>query len=242
MNDIFTQAGVPLSKDQEEKFALLLRFFMAKNEQLNLSAIRDAPGIIEKHFVDSLSALQCSSFQKAKTVLDLGTGGGFPGLPLAIMEPDKSFTLLDGTRKKVEAVSSFAHDLGLDNVQTVWGRAEDRGKWQEINAKGRKATALNTLYPLPHTLLPYTPFDCVLARAVTALPDLLTLAKPHLSDDGVLIAYKLENSQERADGIRKAASIGMRLLQEIQYRLPSSPQERVLLVFARSVIGKKREK
>lgn len=109
---------------QLQKFVSL---FLEKNKHINLSAIRDEEGVWAKHIEDSLITLQLfEQFgDKNLKILDLGTGGGFPGLPLAIMLPQHSFTLLDGTRKKIDCVREFADLLGLKNVTPQWGRVED---------------------------------------------------------------------------------------------------------------------
>lgn len=122
LKTFFQQAGISPSVEQLEKFELLLRLFLAKNNQVNLSAIRDETGIIQRHFIDSLAVRDLPEFLDAKRILDFGTGGGFPGLPLAIIAPEKRFTLLDATRKKVDAVAEFARKLALENVETKWGR------------------------------------------------------------------------------------------------------------------------
>lgn len=127
---------------QLQKFVAL---FLEKNKHINLSAIRDEEGMWEKHITDSLitvDLLKDYLGQRTKDkgqqmkVLDLGTGGWFPGLPLAIMFPEVHFTLLDATRKKIDCIREFVLSLELQNVMPQWGRVEDM---RAANMKEEKA-------------------------------------------------------------------------------------------------------
>jgi len=131
------------------------------NRRVNLTAIRDPEDMITGHLLDSLSA---RPLLRGSTVLDVGTGAGFPGLPLAIVEPNRSFTLVDSNNKKVRFVEHIAGLLGLGNVTVVKARTED--------------------------FAPGSRFDTVIARAVAALPRLLEIAGHHVGEGGVLVALK----------------------------------------------------
>ncbi len=208
----FLSAGISLAPHQGKRFETLLVSFLAKNAQVNLSAIRDERGVVEKHFIDSLAIRNVPEFLRAERVLDVGTGGGFPGLPLSIMFPNKYFVLMDATRKKVDAVAGFAMALGLENVRTVWGRAE----------------SVDVLRSLPGK------FDCVVARAVTYLPDLLALVAPYLAPGGTFIAYKQPSAEELEEGKKACAKIGLRFLRTEGYVLPSDATPRALLLFSKA--------
>jgi 16S rRNA (guanine527-N7)-methyltransferase len=140
-----------LPQGQINKLSELADLFMAWNQKLNLSAIRDREGVVVKHILDSLLIL-----------------GGFPGLALAITYPKTSFTLLDATQKKLKAVQDMMQHLALQNISTLWGRAEELSK----DARYRER------------------FDRVVARAVAKFPMLLNLAMPFVKPGGALIAYQ----------------------------------------------------
>ena len=144
-----------------EKFAALLAELEKWNRRVNLTAIRDPDEMVTGHLLDSLVARPLLAGTR---VLDVGTGPGFPGLPLAIVEPQRHFTLLDSSRKKIMFVQHVAGLLGLDNVAAVKGRGEDYAPGQR--------------------------FDTVIARALAALPRLVEIAGHHVREDGVFVALK----------------------------------------------------
>ena len=143
------------------KLTLLLAELGRWNRRVNLTAIREPREMISAHLLDSLVA---RPLLHGDTVLDVGTGPGFPGLPLAIAEPERQFTLLDSNNKKIMFVQHAAGLLGLDNVDAVKGRGEDY-------APGRR-------------------FDTVIARALATLPRLVEIAGHHVGEDGVFVALK----------------------------------------------------
>ena len=145
----------------DEKYEILLNELERWNKKVNLTAIRDRKDMLIAHIHDSLAA---RPLLNGKRILDVGTGAGFPGLPLAIAEPDREFDLVDGNNKKIMFVQHVAGLLGLDNVTAVKARTEDY-------APGYR-------------------FDTVIARAVATVPRLLELAGHHVGEDGVFIALK----------------------------------------------------
>ena len=147
--------------DHAATFEALLDELERWNRRISLTAVRDRGQMRILHIDDSLSA---RGLLRGRTILDVGTGAGFPGLPLAIVEPDRRFTLLDGNARKIEFVRHAAGLLGLRNVTAVNSRSEDY-------APGRR-------------------FDTVIARAVAAVPQLLEMAGHHVGEDGVFIALK----------------------------------------------------
>ena len=144
--------------------ALLLRLLDELeqwNRAYNLTAITARAAMVSAHLLDSLAA---SPALAGTRIADLGTGAGFPGLPLAIVQPQRQFTLLDGTAKKIRFVAHAARTLGLKNVEAVHARAEE---WR-----------------------PAQPFDTIVARAVGSLAELAALARPLARPGTLLLAYK----------------------------------------------------
>ena len=144
-----------------EQFATLLDELERWNEKVNLTAIRDRDKMITGHLLDSLAA---RPLLQGERILDVGTGAGFPGLPLAICEPERQFELVDGNNKKIMFVQHVATLLGLGNVTAVKARTEDYA--------------------------PDERFDTVIARAVGPLARLLDIAGHHVREDGVFVALK----------------------------------------------------
>lgn len=165
MKEQFLKYGIELTEKQISQFEKLLEVFKQKNSELNLSAIRDDEGIVEKHFVDSLLPTEFFDFS-GKIILDLGAGGGFPTLPLSIFTGSKIVSL-DSIQKKMKAVHEMSVEIGT-NVHPLIGRAEDFGQ-KEIYREQ---------------------FFWVIARAVAPWPLLLELALPFVEVGGSFIAYQ----------------------------------------------------
>ncbi|MCS7194883.1 MAG: 16S rRNA (guanine(527)-N(7))-methyltransferase RsmG [Meiothermus sp.] len=149
------------------RFARFYRMLVEANQRMNLTSVRDERGIILKHFVDSLTCLLYPGFVSGMEVVDVGTGAGFPGLPLAIVRPDLRFCLLDATRKKVRFVASAVEGLSLRNAEALWGRAEEL-------AQGVKRET----------------FHVAVARAVSSLPVVAELTLPLVRVGGFVLLQK----------------------------------------------------
>ena len=150
-----------MNTHQAAKFDALLDELERWNRKVNLTAVRDRRDMQTLHIEDSLVA---RPLLQGRTILDVGCGPGFPGLPLAIAEPAREFVLLDSNNKKIRFVEHAARLLGLDNVTAVKARGEDY-------APGHR-------------------FDTVIARALAALPKLVEIAGHHVGEDGVFVALK----------------------------------------------------
>ena len=157
------------------QFATLLDELERWNARVNLTAIRDREQMVTAHLMDSLAV---QPLLRGRRVLDVGTGAGFPGLPLAIVEPRRDFDLIDSNNKKVMFVQHVAGLLGLHNVKAVKARAEDY-------APGYR-------------------FDTVIARAVASVPRLLEIAGHHVGEGGVFVALKGHDPAQELDSLPDA--------------------------------------
>lgn len=167
MQDIFSQNGVKITQKQAQQFEHLYTLFNDWNSRINLSAIRDREGIYLKHFLDSVLVHQFIDFSGAKNLLDLGAGGGFPCLPLAILYPEIEIHALDSVGKKMKAVQDMADQLNL-NLKTHHGRIEEFGQDQKFREQ----------------------FDIVTARALAPWSTLLEYTLPFTKVGGQFIAYQ----------------------------------------------------
>lgn len=163
----------------DKHFKLYLQELIAWNEKFNLTAITDPAEIERKHFEDSLLLLQVIKLTN-ESVIDVGAGAGFPGLPLKIACPGLRLTLLDATRKKVDFMNHVIKTLGLKNAVAVWGRAEK--------------------YALEHS----KEFDVAVSRATAKLNVLCNYCLPLLKVGGLMVAYKGEKIEEEIKAAESA--------------------------------------
>jgi len=182
------------------------------NTRINLTAITDPEEVLLKHVLDSLSLLEVYHTQQAR-VLDIGSGAGFPGLPLAIARPGWEIVLLEATGKKVHFQRHIIQELALHNVAAIHGRAEELAHRAEYRAS----------------------FDLVTARAVAALPHLLEYAAPFLRPGAqILLPRKGDLPEELAEGKRAAHALGLTLQANLPVVLPGLNDGRRILVWQQS--------
>ena len=201
MRDIL-KAALPQADERAlDRFELYQRLLLEWNEKMNLTAITDPVEVARKHFADSLAALPY--LQPGAKVIDVGTGAGFPGVPLLILRPELQLTLADSLQKRLTFLETLLRELGL-HAQLVHGRAEDLGQ--------------NRLYR--------EQFDAALSRAVAGLPVLLELTTPFVKVGGAAIAYKGDAAEE----LEKAKSAAFLLhVQLRQVELASDLGKRCLI-------------
>ncbi|NRH20865.1 16S rRNA (guanine(527)-N(7))-methyltransferase RsmG [Candidatus Gracilibacteria bacterium] len=235
MQSLFSSHGFELSDSELAQFEQFLTLFMEYNAHTNLSAIRDREGIIEKHFVDSLygvsiinevirffhhtykGRIQSSGLQdpsgaqdlKKVRLLDIGSGGGFPGIPLKIVIPELDITLLDSVGKKVKAMNHFIENLGLTDIQAIQDRAESLAKNPDHKGK----------------------YDIVVSRATAYITDILFWSAPFLTKTGRIILYKMPGEDERRDIGQACQKYRLKLTGELEYELAG--KARIVYVFAR---------
>ena len=178
MNEIFVKQGIKLSEEKQKKFAVFCETLKEYNSKFNLTSIKDDEGIYEKHFADSLKGEEFFPF--GTSVMEIGSGGGFPSVPLKIAREDLNFTLLEATGKKCEYLKIVGEKLGFENYEVINGRAEELGKNEKYREK----------------------FDVVTARAVASLNVLCEYSLPFLKEGGIFVAYKGDADEE----IKKASN------------------------------------
>lgn len=180
-----------------------------KNKVMNLTAITDPADVARLHFLDSAALLPLADF-RGKTVVDVGTGAGFPGLPLKILEPSIRLTLLDAQRKRVEFLREVCRELGLKDVECVHGRAE------EFAAEHREG------------------FDLAVSRAVAALPVLAELCLPLVKPGGRFLAMKsVDTGGELAAAGRAVQMLGGRLEKPVDYGISGTNVPRRLVIITK---------
>lgn len=200
--------GATLTPAEEAQFARFLALLLDRNTRVNLTSITDPAEVAAKHFVDSLSVETVWTPRAGERAVDIGTGGGFPGLPLALRHPDVRFVLNDSVRKKVDFLDAAVTELALANVRTLWARAEVMGRDDSLRGK----------------------FDVALTRAVAHLGTLVEWALPLLKVGGVLIAMKgPSGAAEQAESTLALAQVGGEI-DEIRRLTVPGAGERVLIV------------
>ena len=190
------EIGFDLEASGAEALLKLVDELEVGNAQFNLTAIRDRPSMLRKHVLDSLSV---QPYLRGSRIADIGTGAGFPGLPLAIVNPGRRFTLVEATGKKARFVEQTALRLGVDNVQVEHARAEN--------------------------YRPFELFDTVVARALSSLADFAAYAGHLCAPDGRLLAMKGKRPDEEISALPKA----FRVLAVHRLKVPGLDDERHLV-------------
>jgi len=163
------------------------------NEKINLTAITEDEEIIKKHFIDSIKIFRFSPLSKMNNIIDVGTGAGFPGLPIKIVNPDIKVTLLDSLNKRVNFLNTVISELGINNIDAIHGRAEEFSRKEEHRGQ----------------------FDGAVSRAVANLTVLSELCIPYVKNNGYFIALKGPAVEEEIKQAKKAIGILGGKLEEI---------------------------
>lgn len=204
-------AGYPVRQDAYERLAHFVALLEEENRNLNLTGIREQRAVWELHVCDSLSLVPLCGGTVPSRLLDLGTGGGIPGIPLACVWPECEITLLDATRKKLLATERIVGKIGLSNVQSLWGRAEALAHEAEYRER----------------------YDVVAARAVGPLPTVVEYSAGFVRRGGQcwfeksVAAARRESEEAR----RAAGACGLQFVRIHQYRLPADHGERAVVVY-----------
>lgn len=203
------ELGLFLSSGQQEAFAWYAKELVAWNRRFNLTAIEDPSEVEIKHFLDSLTCLRVMGTNPSGRLADVGSGAGFPGIPLKIAAPDLAVTLVESHEKKAEFCRHVVQGLGLESVEVLNARAEAVGR-----SPGHRGV-----------------YDWAVARAVARLPIVIELLLPLLKVGGMAIAQKGESAPAEVEQAGPALeAIGGRIREMVPVQLPSVPEPRFLVV------------
>ena len=168
MKEAAKDVDIELSNEQYDKFIKYMRLVQEWNEKINLTAITEDEEFIKKHFIDCIKIFKSEEIKKAKSVIDVGTGAGFPGIPIAILDESKDVCLLDSLNKRINFLNTVSSELGLKNIRTIHARAEDGARMAELRGK----------------------FDVAVSRAVANMSVLSEFCIPYVKISGNFIALK----------------------------------------------------
>ena len=180
-----SELGLTITEEQIEKFDKYYEMLIETNKVMNLTSITEYDEVIIKHFIDSLLVVNIFNINQSKKMIDVGTGAGFPGIPIKIMFPHLQITLLDSLNKRLKFLNNVIDELGLKNITTVHGRAEDIAHMDEYREK----------------------FSLCVSRAVANLSTLSEYCIPFINESGIFISYKSEFSEEETDNAKKAIKV-----------------------------------
>lgn len=203
------QLGITLSEKQIQQFIRYYELLVEWNSFMNLTAITEYEEVMEKHFVDSLAVVKVCDFHQIKSLIDIGTGAGFPGIPLKIAFPHLEVVLLDSLNKRTKFLNEVINQLGLENIRTIHGRAEDYAKQKEYREQ----------------------FDVCVSRAVANLSTLSEYCIPYVRNMGEFISYKSGKIEEEVEQSRKAVLIlGGKISRIEKFCLADTDMERSFVI------------
>ncbi len=190
-----------------EKLWKFKEIVLEKNKVLNLTGITEEKDFILKHLIDSLSVLPYIQ-NSSKDIIDIGTGAGFPGVPIKLAVPKLNITLLDSSKKKVKFLNETIKELGLENIKAISERAEDLGMDKNYREK----------------------FDVAISRAVALLPVLVEYSLPFIKVGGIFIAQKSQNEEEIKSAERAISLLGGKIKEIIPIKIESLPDRSLIII------------
>ena len=203
------ELGIELAQQQKDQYIQYYEYLIEKNKVMNLTGITEFEEVLTKHFLDSLSCVKAVDMTKVKTIIDIGTGAGFPGVPLKIAFPEVEACLLDSLNKRVKFLEETFELLGLNGISAIHGRAEEYAKNKSYREK----------------------YDLCVSRAVSGLATLSEYCLPYVKVGGVFVSYKSGSVKEEAEAAEKAIKILGGKIRDIRYfELPGSEISRSLVI------------
>ncbi len=206
------KTGIKLKDEQIEQLFIYYELLIEWNKVMNLTAITDYEEVVRKHFVDSLSIIRAidekTLLSENISVIDIGTGAGFPGIPIKIAFPGLKVTLLDSLNKRIRFLNDVIEKLQLKNIKAIHGRAEDYAKQAEYREK----------------------YHICVSRAVANLSTLSEYSLPYVRVGGYFISYKSGNIEEEIENSRNAVQrLGGRIEKIIKFTLPDTDIKRTII-------------
>lgn len=207
--DYFAQMGIVLDDEKKNKLLKYYEMLVEKNKVMNLTAITEFEEVVIKHFADSISIIKAVDLSLIGTVIDIGTGAGFPGMVLKIVFPELNITLLDSLNKRINFLSEVIEALNLDGIKTIHGRAEDFAHKKEYREK----------------------FDLCVSRAVANLSTLSEYCMPFVKEKGNFISYKAGDCSEEISEAKNAIkTLGGSIKDTIDFVMPDTDIKRTFVV------------